>query len=200
MRLLLLAIILLSVSAFAQQEKRTWRMAQPFANDQSLPGTPRMQSGAKNVKLKTFLDGWGVAGTDGAYELTCDVVSSNCGIAILRSTGATADSYGTLLHRESAVPWRGQHVRLRTELRGGRVDAWAGAWLRAEDKDGKLLAARTMRSAPVSGTTSFQWAVLDFEVPAEAVTLLMGIELQGTGAVFVREIELEAASEAVSSR
>ncbi len=146
--------------------------------------------------LKSGIQGWALTGSKpDAYEVRCDEIQSACAIPILRTKLGAAEPLGTgsLTHVESAVPWRGKKVELRAELRAGRIDGWAGLWVRIDDANGEVLAFDNMQDRAVRGTGSFEWQRVVLEVPANAERISLGLLLRGPGAVFIRELQFEEA-------
>ncbi|MFZ5443404.1 MAG: hypothetical protein ACOZQL_25580 [Myxococcota bacterium] len=139
--------------------------------------------------MKTNVPGWSLVGE--GYQLRCDEVSTNCGVMILRSEAWTQTKAGALVHGEDAKPWRGRRFDFSTELRAGAVSQRAHVVLVAQDAQGKTLALA--KSAVLEGTTSFSRHEVSLDVPENAEKLVVGIELIGSGAVFVRDLTVVAA-------
>jgi|APLak6261675434_1056106.scaffolds.fasta_scaffold01073_7 hypothetical protein len=186
MRLLVLALLVVSSGAFAQHSGFRW--ARHFERSSGFP--IGLGFGPYVGALRTDLQGWGVVGRD--YEVSCDRVSTSCGVALLRSKGwSRGDSGGALLHSESALPWRGVKISLRGELRAGAVAQRASLVVLVYGADGKVLTSA--RSEPLTGTTSYGWQRVTLIVPDGAEKLSVGVELVGVGAVFVREVSFDEA-------
>ncbi len=146
--------------------------------------------------LKSTIESWGLTGSrPSAYEIRCDDIQSNCAIPILRSKQGAQEPLGTgsLTHAEPAEKWRGKKVRLRAELRAGRIDGWAGLWVRIDDAQGEALAFDNMQNRALRGTGSFEWHSVVLDVPPTAERITLGILLRGPGAVFIRELDFEEA-------
>lgn len=146
--------------------------------------------------LKTWVQGWALTGSrPDAYEVKCDDVTSDCGAPILRTRALTTEPFGTgaLTHTESAVAWRGRRVELKGELRAGRIDGWAGLWVRVDGKDGQVLAFDNMQNRPLKGTGGYAWYSVVLDVPTHAEKLFFGVLLHGPGGVWVRELQFNEA-------
>lgn len=156
----------------------------------------------KTPKLKSWVTGWKVTGTrPEAYELRCEDVFTDCAVPILRTKTFSSEPFGmgSLTHAESAEGWRGSRVELKAELRAGRIDGWAGLWMRIDGPEGKVLAFDNMQNRPLRGTSSFAWYSVVLDVPKDAEKLTFGVLLHGPGAVFIRELQFEAVDTQVSS-
>jgi hypothetical protein len=152
------------------------------------------------LRLETNVTGWILSADPDSYELSCDQLTASCTQPYLRSRpAAPSDGVARLVHEESAAPWSEKRVVVRAQLRAGKVEGWAGLWVRASDARGHLLAARTMQSNGLRGTTSFEWVELSLLVPAQASTVSFGVELHGRGALHLRAIELGPSTEGASA-
>lgn len=158
---------------------------------------------ARAPMLRSWVQGWGLTGSNpGAYEIRCDEVYSSCGMPIFRTRAGAGEPYGmgSVTHTESAEPWRGLKVRLWAELRTGRVDGWAGLWVRIDGPDGQPLAFDNMQNRPLRGTGSFQKYEVVLQVPDNADRISFGVLLHGPGAVWIRELQFdEAPADAVTT-
>lgn len=134
--------------------------------------------------VKSNLPDWRVVGA--GYQVRCDEVASNCGAMVLRSVAWSRPKAGALVHDEPADAWRGKTLELSGELRVGAVGERAQLVAVAQDVNGAIVAIA--RGEPMKGTTMFERHVVSLEVPAEAVHVVVGVELISEGAVFVREL------------
>lgn len=186
-----LCLMLVSSVALAQRMRRGDGEPRPL----TVPLGPVNSLINKAPRLRTSVSGWALTGSrTEAYELRCDAIFTDCEIPILRTRAFSGEPYGmgSLTHSESAVPWRGQRLEVRAELKGGNIDGWAGVWMRLDDANGKVLAFDNMQNRPVRGTTAFQWYSVVLDVPIEAARLTFGVFLHGPGAVFVRELVFQS--------
>lgn len=199
-RLVLLSIVSFSLAAAAQD--RNQLRAQAASRAQPMPLVAGGSFFGKTPKLRSWVLGWSLTGSKpDAYEIRCDDVFTDCAIPILRTKALSSEPYGmgSLTHSESALPWRGTRVELKAELRTGRVDGWAGLWMRIDGPDGKTLAFDNMQNRPLRGTNSFQWYSVVLDVPADAERVSFGVMLHGPGAVFIRELRFDAVDTEVTS-
>lgn len=199
MRVVGLLVTLGAATAAAQIEDRADFVSKPgccnrrpWEHADTLDGMPKVPGATgKPLRLDSDVAGWRLVGDPRSYELSCDTVTTSCTIPILRSRpGAPADGVATLAHDEAAPAWRGKRLVVRAELRAGRVTGWAGLWVRALGADGHLVAARTMQSQALRGTTSFAAVELSLLVPERAEVVSFGVELHGEGALYVRTLEV----------
>lgn len=149
----------------------------------------------KQPSLRSWVRGWALTGSrPDAYQVSCDDVFTACAIPILRTKNWVSEPYGmgSITHSESAVAWRGQRVELSAELRSGRVEGWAGLWMRIDGPDGRVLAFDNMQDRALRGTTGFAWYSVILDVPENAERISFGVLLHGPGAVFIRELRFDA--------
>ena len=201
MKNLLLLLCALSATTAAAQELRERHprrelQSQPMPINLGRPFTERQPH------LKTWVTGWALTGSrPDAYEVTCDTIFTDCAVPILRTKATASPPLGTgsLTHSESAVEWRGARLQVRAELRSGRVDGWAGLWMRVDGADGQVLAFDNMQDRALRGTSSFQWYSVVLDVPADAERVTFGVLLHGPGAVYVRELLFDEVERTVAS-
>ncbi len=181
----------------------TWAQSVRFGNDPNEHRTvsigPSTAVSNRAPKLRSTVPGWALTGTKlESYEIRCDSVFTDCEIPILRTRAFSSEPFGmgSLTHSESAVPWRGQRLEVRADLKGGGIDGWAGVWMRIDDENGKALAFDNMQNRPVRGTTAFNWYSVVLDVPQTAARVTFGVFLHGPGAVFVRELRFESIGQA----
>lgn len=198
-RVLFLCLVVFSVSSLAQDRRRVPRVE---TQSQPMPIAIGGSFFGKTPKLRSWVLGWALTGSKPeAYEIRCDDVFTDCAIPILRTKALAGEPFGmgSLTHSESAQPWRGARVELKADLRTGRVDGWAGLWMRVDGPDGKVLAFDNMQNRALRGTSSFQWYSVVLDVPENAERISFGVMLHGPGAVFIRELRFDAVDTEVTS-
>lgn len=190
-------------AGFAAAQERKWTFR--FGNPQSNLGSFQQLDFASDFfgnkgMLRSSVSGWALTGSrPDAYEVRCDEIFTDCAIAVLRSrSGASGPlGMGSLTHSEEATKWRGMRLKLRGELKAGSVDGWAGLWMRVDGAEGRVLAFDNMQNRPLRGTTPFAWHTVALDVPDAAERVSFGVLLHGPGAVFVKELEIEAVDDTV---
>ncbi len=175
MRPLAVFIALASLHALAQRDRDRADRWFPDPTERRVP------------VLKTNVIGWSFDGQ--GYELRCDDLMFGCGQPLLRSRVGAVSGRAMLLHRESGLPWQGVTVEALAELRTGAVKGAAHVVIRAEDAAGHAIAEA--KSPAMEGTTSFQRHRVTLQVPPDTERLSVGFELEGTGAVFLREFQFD---------
>jgi hypothetical protein len=125
-------------------------------------------------------------------------VYEGSGSGLLISISNTAHS-GTLMQVSSAAAYRGKSLKMRAFLRSNEVVQRAGLWIRADDINGTTVAFRNCFSprAPqsfVNGNTAWKEVEISVDVPDSAVALFYGVQMIGTGAVWVDNISIDATS------
>jgi hypothetical protein len=117
------------------------------------------------------------------------------GSGLLKSTSDAAHD-GTLMQVSSAAAYRGKSLKMRAFLRSAEVAQRAGLWIRADDINGATVAFRNCFSprAPqsfVEGNTAWKEVEISIDVPDSAVALSYGVQLVGTGAVWIDSVSID---------
>ena len=113
----------------------------------------------------------------------------------LRSISAAAHD-GTLMQVSSAAAYRGKSLKMRAFLRTNEVAQRAGLWVRADDINGATVAFRNCFSPRalqsfVAGNTDWKEVEISIDIPDSAVALSYGVQLIGTGAVWIDNVSLD---------
>jgi hypothetical protein len=114
------------------------------------------------------------------------------GSGLLKSTSDAAHN-GTLMQVSSAAAYRGKSLKMRAFLRSNEVAQRAGLWIRADDINGTTVAFRNCfsPSAPqsfVQGNSAWKEVEISIDIPDSAVALSYGVQLIGTGAVWIDNV------------
>jgi len=114
---------------------------------------------------------------------------------LLKSTADTAQS-GTLMQTAAARPYLGKSIKMKAFLRSNDVAQRAGLWIRADDIDGSTVAFRNCfsRQAPrsfVKGSSAWEQVETTIAIPDSAVVLSYGVQLIGTGAVWIDDVSFD---------
>lgn len=158
----------------------------------TIPAIHGSSFGTPSARTPAFthdVGGWALEGQ--GFEARCDDVADSCTTTMLRSRSGTA-GHSAMLHHESALPWRGLTVAMHADFRVGRLDGTAQLVIRVEDAAGREL--QRVVSPAVRGTTGFRWQAVSLTVPEGAERLTFGLEVQGTGAVFLRGVRFDEAA------
>src|ERR1700733_673997 len=104
----------------------------------------------------------------------------------------------------SAAGYRGKSLKMRAFLRSNEVAQRAGLWIRADDINGVMVAFRNCfsRRAPqsfVEGTTAWKEVEISIDVPDSAVALSYGVQMVGTGAVWIDNVSIDVIGPYVSA-
>ena len=142
---------------------------------------------------------WFISGQEAAqaikeYSGTIDHTNAyeGSGSGLLESTSDTAQ-HGTLMQVSSAAAYRGKRVKMSAFLRSNEVAQRAGLWIRADDINGTTVAFRNCFSprAPqsfVRGNSAWKAVEISIDIPESAVRLSYGVQLLGTGAVWIDNV------------
>jgi hypothetical protein len=117
------------------------------------------------------------------------------GSGLLKSISDAAHD-GTLAQVSSAAAYRGKRLKMSAFLRSNEVAQRAGLWIRADDVNGTTVAFRNCFSplAPQSfvvGNTEWRAVEISIDVPDDAVTLSYGVQLIGTGEVWIDSVAFD---------
>ena len=145
---------------------------------------------------------WFISGQEPAqaiteYSGTIDHTGAYQGLGsgLLKSTSDAARS-GTLMQVSSAAAYRGKSLTMRAFLRSNEVPQRAGLWIRADDINGTTVAFRNCFSprAPksfVQRNTPWKEVEISIDIPDSAVALSYGVQLIGTGAVWIDNVSMD---------
>jgi hypothetical protein len=122
----------------------------------------------------------------------------------LKSTSDAAHN-GTLMQVSSAAAYRGKSLKMRAFLRSNEVAQRAGLWIRADDINGAAVAFRNCFSprAPqsfVEGNTAWKEVEISIDIPDSAVALSYGVQMAGTGAVWIDNVSIDVIGPYVPAR
>jgi hypothetical protein len=144
-----------------------------------------------------FISGEASALLSQEYSGSIDHANSyeGSGSGLLKSTSTEAH-HGTLMQVASAEAYRGKSVKMTAFLRSNEVAQRAGLWIRADDIDGSTVAFRNCFSprAPrsfVEGSTAWKEVEISIDIPDSAVALSYGVQMKGTGAVWIDNVSIE---------
>lgn len=117
----------------------------------------------------------------------------------LRSNDTGPSQSGTLMQAASAKGFEGHNVSFRAYLRSQDVVGIAGLWFRAEDVNGKVVAFRNVysplelgeRRSSLNGTAGWTPVELNMDIPRCAASLFYGVQLIGSGEVWIDTVSLD---------
>ena len=160
---------------------------------QFLAHLPRAAASAMLLTNSSFEDGlagWS-APNQGTYEFSVDsaVVHDGQASASLTARTLSPQSTGILSQALSAETLRGKRVRVTGYLRGQSVE-WVALFVHMRGSQGENLGDQPM-PAPIKGTTAWQRAVVVVDVPANAASLSVGVQLAFQGQVWLDDVQLD---------
>jgi hypothetical protein len=137
--------------------------------------------------------GWHASGeSPGDYDMIADASVHHAGHAsgLLRSRG-TPSGFGTMMQSYKPEGDGGKRWRLTAWMRSENVERWAGMWMRVDGSGKQPLAFDNMQTRPIKGTTPWKRYAVVLDIPKEATNVAFGVLLDGKGAVWIDEIDLE---------
>lgn len=201
MRFVVAALLLIGSTAAAQRSAPTQGL-NPTAEH-----TRRMAESAEQRHLRLREDaaradnegvrlaaGWFLGGsTPHLYEVTKSLARDPaCGDNVLRAKRySSGHGFGTVMQMFKADTFRGKRVRLSAFLKGGKLEGWAGLWMRVDGAERKVLAFDNMQSRPLTGSTGCERHEVVLDVPNEAERIVYGVIINGPGAVFVKDLQVD---------
>jgi len=105
------------------------------------------------------------------------------------------EDFCTLMQAVDARAYRGQRLRVSSQVKAASVDGGVTIWFRIDGPAGSLRfenLERYERNGPIAGSTDWVEREIVLDVPEEATTLNYGFYLKGTGRAWSRGFELEA--------
>ncbi|HKY90846.1 MAG TPA: hypothetical protein VJM11_07390 [Nevskiaceae bacterium] len=136
-------------------------------------------------------DGWFLSGNKSAAYAVAPGTGGSGKSAVLRSVTDPEGGAGLLIQASRAGFYAGRRARLTARVKTQDAAGWAGLILRAEDKNGTIVALDNMNTRPIKGTTDWQTATVILDIPASATTLVYGLSLTGTGTAWLDDVKLD---------
>ena len=140
--------------------------------------------------------GWLLAGSDPSdYEVGADVTVVHSGS---RSGFIQAQpnprGFGTLMQQFKAESFRGMRLMLSAYVRTVDVDSWSGLWMRVDGPNDEAMSFDNMGDRPITGSTEWSLYKVVLDVPEVAEVIALGVLLQGSGKVWIDDVQLEPVS------
>jgi hypothetical protein len=133
--------------------------------------------------------GWsnGLFNVDGVSRFPVKVVPRDSGRCVqIRKVRGDVRSFGTVMQRCPATPFRGKALRLEADLKCERLQRWAGIWLRIDGPAGQLFFDR--RS--IRGSQPWSRHRIETRVTEDASWLNYGVLLIANGTVWADDFAL----------
>jgi hypothetical protein len=130
-----------------------------------------------------------------AYEVSAEADAAQPGgrVDVLRSTGDPGRSFGAMVSRVAAEPYRGGRARFAARVRAeAGQGAWTGLWMRV-DSATETLEFDNMQGRPLRGTTGWRDVEVILNIAPEAEQIFFGLILTGRGTVRMAGARLEQA-------
>ncbi len=106
------------------------------------------------------------------------------------------DGFGTLMQHFNPTEFLGKRIRLEASVRSVDVSGWAGLWMRV-DVNGKSDSFDNMQNRAIKGTTDWTRCSVVLDVSLKADTIALGILLDGSGRVWIKDIKFEVVDQNV---
>jgi hypothetical protein len=126
-----------------------------------------------------------------SYEMGSECCAGESKPAAFLKSRPTVIGFGTLMQEFSADAYRNQRIRFSAEVRSQGIVGWAGLWMRVDDQKDDSPSFDNMQNRPIVGTTGWTRYDVVLDVPDDSIRVALGILLEGTGQVWMREIRFE---------
>lgn len=163
--------------------------------------TLALPSRVQNLDFEAGTAGWFLAGDKPQdYRIGSDatVLHGGKASASLKAMNDPLGGFGTLMQNAKADPYRGTRVRMSGWAKADNVADSAGLWMRVDGPDtGKTqrsLSFDNMQERPIKGTSDWTRYEIVLDVPPESVEIAFGILLQGTGEVWLDDVQFTVVS------
>ncbi|MEZ4409010.1 MAG: hypothetical protein R3A52_21440 [Polyangiales bacterium] len=148
--------------------------------------------------MSTFVQGpmrgWRFAGS-APQDFTCEV---QAGAPRLCSKGDAPTGFATLMQTFAADDYCGRRVRWRATLRVRGVGGeGAGLWARVDGPLGEVLAFDNSAGRRRKGTASESPSAVVIDVPPRAVSVSLGVLIDGPGEVWISDAGFEVVDASV---
>ena len=114
----------------------------------------------------------------------------------LQSVGESGQQFAVLTQKILAQNYMKRQICLSGFVKSEDVKGWCALWLRIDSPNGPS-EFDNMEKRPIRGTTPWTKYEIKLDVPREAHTIHFGVLLQGSGQVWVDDINLTALGEAL---
>ena len=166
-------------------EQGSWE-GQKFAILEKLQGEPVKK------REETAMKSWFLAGShkyDYEQGIDAEVLFKGKKSAYLRSKGPEPEGFGTLMQTFQASAYLGKRLRYSVYVKSEDVEGWAGLWMRVDAAEKAGLTFDNMQNRPIKGTTEWQRYEIVLNVPQDSTNIAFGILLEGSGQVWLSDIQ-----------
>ena len=145
-----------------------------------------------SAQWRTLVTGWRIGS---GYQLadTLPAVAatvtdgSGSGFVLRNAAAVDGTTFGSVGATVPAHAFRGRRVRVRAELRSRGVTGGGSLWVRVDGGSG-MLGLDNGQNAALTGDTEWRAQELTLDVPREAVRIVFGGLLRGSGELAVRRL------------
>lgn len=164
--------------------------------------TLRVTKHPQNLDFREGTQGWHFEGSQGPfphfdYGIDPSITHQGHASLSLKTKEGVSKANGDLRQTFQADTYRGKRLRLSGYLKTENVGG-TGLWIAVEGLN-EMLRTADMQERPIRGTQEWTRRELEVEVPAESISIAMGLRVFGTGQVWLADIDLEVVGEDVPS-
>lgn len=144
---------------------------------------------------------WHLSGSNPAgFESAIDSKTKFSGSPTTYLKAKTEDvvGFGTLMFSIRAAEYRGKRIRLTAQIKTNGVRQSAGLWMRIDKSpDVTPLAFDNMSNRPIHGSLDWHPYDIVLDAPSEASTIFFGVMLEGSGKVWIGDVNLSTVGQDV---
>ena len=160
---------------------------------QKFPILEKLQGEPAKKREETLMKSWFLAGSrphDYEQGVDAEVTFSGKKSAYLCSKGSEPEGFGTLMQTFQARAYLGKRLRYSAYVKSEEVKNWAGLWMRVDGVEkGTSLSFDNMQNRPIKDTTDWQRYEIVLDVPQDSTNIAFGILLDGSGQVWLSDIQ-----------
>ena len=166
-------------------------------DDHEFPVLEKLQGGISRKREEVPVKSWILAGDrphDYEQGVDAEVMFNGKKSAYLRSKGLEPEGFGTLMQTFQARAYLGKRLRYSASVKSEEVEKWAGLWMRIDGPQVGMLGFDNMQNRPIKGTADWQRYEIVLDVPQESTNIAFGILMEGSGQVWLSDIQFAEVS------
>ena len=116
----------------------------------------------------------------------------------IKSIHKKTNGFATILKTIEPNVYQGKTVKMSGFVKTENVKSWAGLWMRTDYYSTKVLAFDNMQNRAIKGTKDWIKYEIVLYVPEDATSISYGALLDGTGQIWVKDMQLEIVADNVA--
>jgi hypothetical protein len=155
---------------------------------------------AQKVSIKDSVT-WSFRQTNlGSYEIgpAENQIYENQNVFTIKSIKSKINGFGNIMKTIDATSYQGKTVKMSGYIKTENVKSWAGLWMRADFYSTKVLSFDNMQNRGIKGSKDWTKYEVVLYVPEDVTSISYGVLLDGTGQIWMKDIELEIVDDTVA--